>query len=293
MRPLLLHLRGARRVHVLGRHLLHAHTVEDQSGHRGSVLYVSGQREGATAHREVVSLKNGLEIAELDTIETKGRLDPRVWFSEKVRAAVEPELPIIEDHAVRVDIGRIDAVAGLRVSDVFRGHIDAAQLQWPEGAGIDVRERAILYLEPVDLEVQRHRLEGLLPATVFQGHVAPGLRTEVLEVDVQLRSIKGHLRYDLAAEESPPIDGRRQRMDPCHGRVGIGVLSNRRIHQLERHRPGVYVKGTHTHGIAREPAVDLMLHVAARWLVNEEGGQGGNDDEPRKDSDQQGPPSTS
>src|SRR5882724_2992586 len=224
LRPLLLDFRGARRVDVLRGDPLHAHTVEDQSRNRGSVLDVPGQGEGAAAHGEVVALDEGLEVIELDALEPKRRLDPRVRLGEKIRAAVEPELPRVEHYAFHVDIGRVDAVLGSDVPDVFRAHIEPAQPQWLEGADIEVGEVAIAHLQPVDLEVQSHGLERALPPAVLQGNIAPGLRAEVLEIDVYLRPIEGHIRYELAFQQSPPINGRRQGTDPRHRRVGIGVL---------------------------------------------------------------------
>jgi hypothetical protein len=98
-----------------------------------SVTSTNGLTGGAAAHGEVVGLNDGLQIVEFDAIEPKGRLDPRVWFSEKIRAAVEPDFSGFEYHPFHVDIGRIDAVTGLDVSDVFRPRIDPTQSQWLEG----------------------------------------------------------------------------------------------------------------------------------------------------------------
>ena len=290
MRPLLLDVRRARRVDVLGHDPLHPHTVEDQLGNRGSVLHVAGQGEGAAGHGEVVALNDGLEIIELDAIEPKGRLDPRVRLSEKIRAAVEPYFPPVKDHPFHVDIGWVDAVAGFDVSDVFRARIDPAQSQRPEWARIEIGEGAIAYPQSVDLEVQGHRLQRLLPSAVLQGHIAPHLGAEILEIDVELRLIKGHVRGDIAVQQSPPVDGRRQRANPCHWGVGIGVLGDRRVHQLERHRPRMHVQRVHGHGIPREPAIDLPLHVPARGLVDEERGQEGDADEDDEHSRRPDPP---
>ena len=105
-------------------------------------------------------------------------------LGEKIRAAVEPELPGVEHHAFHMDVGWIDPALGSDVPDVFRTRIEPAQVQGLEGAGIDVGEIAIAHLQPVDLEVQGHGLERLLPSSVLQGNVAPGFRAEVFEVDV-------------------------------------------------------------------------------------------------------------
>ena len=89
-----------------------------------------------------------------------------------------------------MDVGGIGALFGSDVPDVLGGRVDPAHLQRLERAAVEIGQVALAYRQPVDLQIQRDSLERLLPSAILQGDVAGCFRAQVLEIDVNRRSVQ-------------------------------------------------------------------------------------------------------
>ena len=196
--------------------------------------------------------------------------EPCDGLGEEIRVAVEPERPRVKHEALDMNLGGIDALFGSDVPDVFGRRIDPAHMQRLEWAAVEIGDVALAYLQPVDLQIQRDGLERLLPSAIFQGDVAGCFGAQILEIGVNRRPVKDHVRDDLAVEQCPPVNRRRERADLGHRGNRIGILGDRRVQQLERHGPWVDVKCADRDRVTREPAVDFALHVTVRGPVESE-----------------------
>src|SRR5262245_59180369 len=106
---------------------------------------------------------------------------------QEVGATVYGKAAAVEDDGAQARAGRVHAIRRLDVPDVLGDEVDPLEAERVEGSGIDVGEITILHREAIDPEIERHRLESLLPALVLQGNLACPLRPHLSEVEVKAR----------------------------------------------------------------------------------------------------------
>ena len=52
------------------------------------------------------------------------------------------------------------------------------------------------------------------------------------------------------------------------GRNGIGILGDQKVFQIERKADRMKIKGADSDGVALQPAVDRLLHIVPKRLVD-------------------------
>jgi hypothetical protein len=69
---------------------------------------------------------------------------------------------------------------------------------------IDVGHVAITDAQPIDLEVERQRLQRLLPAAIGNRYVLRRFGTDVAEIEIDGRTIERDVGDDPAVEQGAP-----------------------------------------------------------------------------------------
>ncbi len=266
----------ARGMDVLDLHALDEYALEQETRDLRRVLEAAREGKVALANTDVVSVGDGLEVVELDLFQLDRGPDPDVGLREEVRVSVDPQAPPFEHRGGEMKLGRVDALRRADVADVLGAELKRAEVQGLEGAVIHVGDVAIANAQAVDLEIEGQRLQRLLPSLLLQRHIALCLGADLSEIHVDGRAIERDVGHDPPVHEGPPVHAHRQPSDGGHGRVGIGVLEDRRVPQVERDGPRVHVKD-----------------VPAQRLVGESSGGVGQNDEEGEQSGQPEPAAAS
>ena len=285
-RGLLAHLAfraGGRR----GMHVVHLDAVDRRARQRDrlhlqAVLDVTVCCEHALVDPEVVPIRDRLEVVELDVGQLDVSAKRRIRLGQEIGLAIRRHAALVEHEGRESNVGRIGTLARA-VADVGGDQVEIADVQRLEGALIDVRHVALLNLEVVDLQ-RIDRLERVLPAAFLDGSRVLDFLPRLRQIDVDGRLHELDVGNELAGQERAPVDARAQPLETDDRRLGMLVLRDHDVVEIEREAQRVEVQLPDARGVALERAIHLRLGIAAQRLVDEER-DGVGDDEQDRDRD--------
>src|SRR6266849_1587384 len=288
LRPGLLRLGGMGQVQVLQGDPVHEHPLEDQPRDLRRVLDGAGQRQAAVADGQVVAIGDRLEVVEGHLVQPERGLYPHMRLAEEVGAPIEPRRARVEHHRLEVDRRGIHLLLRGNVANVLGAQIDAADVERLEGALVDIGDIPFDHAQAIDLEVERQGLQRLLPAAILQRRLLGRLGAHLLEIEIDRRAFEAEVRNDPTMEQRPPIDAGDEARHLSDRRVGVGVLGDRGVAQLDGRRPRMHAQRGDLHGMPRQATIDRRLHIAAQRLIREPGStidQDREQDEPPQQED--------
>ena len=255
---------GVHVVHVdaFGRRVLQLDRL-----HFSSIFGGAAGRQHALVDPQVKAIRDGLEIVELDVREVDVAAKRGMGLRHEVRLAVDGDTARFEDHGRQADLGWIDPVPRPHVADV-RGHeVEVAKAQRLERPRVDVGHVAAAHLEVVDLQGV-DRLQRLLPSALLDRGRVVDLLSRLLEIDVDRGLLDLDVGDEAAAQKRSPVDAGAQALDVKDCRVGVCVLGDLHVFQVERQAQRVEIERRNARGVPLERSVHLRLGIPSQRLVD-------------------------
>ena len=226
-------------------------------------------RQGSFVHRQVVAISDRLEVVEGDGVELDLSHERRVGVGQEVSPSVRGHGAAVEHPRLQVHRRGINALLRVDVADVGGDEFQVVDAERLEGAVVLVRDVSPGNPQLVDLE-RIDRLERLLPSLVLDGSgvtdLGPGLR----QVQDHDRVVDENVANHAPRQEGAPVDAGVKALDVGHRRVGILVLDDHGVAEVQGKVDRAEVELAYRHGIALEARVHLGFGIAAQRLVDEE-----------------------
>ena len=216
-------------------------------------------------------------LVELDVGHERG-----VRLGEQVGPAGGADRAALEHARGEAHRRGVDPHFGVHVADIGGLELEVVDPQGLEGPVVLVGDVAPRDLEPVDLE-GIDRLQRVLPPLVLHRGGVVDLLLGLGEIEDDHRPLDEDVADHPAGQEGPPVHARVEPADVRHRRVGMLMLDDHGVPQVEREVDRVEMERADGRGVALQPRVHLRFRVAAQRLVDEEergdGGDAGHDDE--------------
>ena len=194
---------------------------------------------------------------------------PGVRLEQEVGLAVDLHPATVEHDGLDAQRRRVLAFRRADVADVVHRRLDLRYAQRPRLRRLDIGRLAVDDPELIDLQ-RVHRLQRVLPAVLLHRRRISQLGLEVRLVDVDDRLDQPEVGHQRPVDQRAPLHAGGEPLDPHDGRIGIGVLDELNIVEIDGEADRVEVELPDVRRIALHPAVHLALRHAPERLLDEE-----------------------
>src|SRR5574337_282029 len=231
------------------------------------VFKIGGGRKSTSPHGHIVTGRDRPEILQRNPLEGYRGPKTDIRLRKKIRLSIEGDLTHVKHNAIEVNLGRIYVVRRFDIPNVLGLKIHMRKLKRTEWALIRVRHIHILYPKQVYLQ-GINRFQGLLPPALLDRGLLFYLRPCLSKVDVQSRSLKQEVRDESAMPQRSPVNTGVQTGHVHDRRIGVLMLYDSGIQQVERKAYRMEAYCTNTGSVAFETPVDVTLNGSAEDVVN-------------------------